>query len=183
MFERNHSNIYVGDYFMPSVRFHRDHLCFYVLQHFYPFPGPPCLPFVFCIGSSWRACCVLYLEDFSINRTFKFTLLHSLRSSYCKISNYCEQKRTFFSFGLSANIPKASTMEKRGNLCQNMVAFFRLNVLKKHTHQNWGRQQRNIFQWLFIMSYVSFRLNCYYSSLMLLGACIIYSIGSCGAMK
>lgn len=45
------------------------------------------------------------------------------------------------------------------------------------------RQHCNIFQWLFIMSYVSLSLNCYYFSLMLLGACIIYSIGSCGTMK
>lgn len=45
------------------------------------------------------------------------------------------------------------------------------------------RQHCNIFQWLFIMNYVSLSLNCYYFSLMLLGACIIYSIGSCGTMK
>lgn len=45
------------------------------------------------------------------------------------------------------------------------------------------RQHCNIFQWLFIMNYVSLRLNCYYFSLMLLGACIIYSIGSCRTMK
>lgn len=30
------------------------------------------------------------------------------------------------------------------------------------------------------MNYVSFRLNCYYFSLMLLGACIIYGTGSLG---
>lgn len=40
------------------------------------------------------------------------------------------------------------------------------------------RQHCNIFQWLFIMNYVTLCLNCYYFSLMLLGACIIYSIGS-----
>lgn len=32
---------------------------------------------------------------------------------------------------VSANIPEANTMEKRSSLCQNMAAFFRLNLLRK----------------------------------------------------
>lgn len=103
---------------------------FMVSKIFTHFPGPPWLPFV-----------LEALEGPFVFCVWKTFLSITLSNLHCYIpwglctarSVIIVNRRELFSFSLSANIPKASTMEKRSNLCQNMVAFFRLNTLKTHT--------------------------------------------------